>query len=554
MTNEIIISETSYDVIVVGAGLAGIRAAITCADKQKEVLLITSSVLCSGSSFYPLMDALHCLVTAGGQDKESFYQDIDQCSCSMHDEWMNRYYIDHIGKAIEHMPETGISCHKLAEKKIACFGRTCRDLYYWKDWDSARKNVYRVISGYSGLTIMEHTRLVQLLTEDNRITGVVTASGERLCGIPAKAVILASGGLGGLYRHNINPAEINGSAHFLAAKAGAGLINLEFNQFIPGFLTHPYKTVFREGTLKYCTGLIDSDGNDVLKNYLKTPEEYRRCLDIRETHGPFTSSYESKYFDFALMAAKGGCIIRYSPDIKNDGRQYVQDYISWLQREHGVDISKDKIAVAPFYHAANGGIAVNRRCETQVAGLFAAGEAAGGIHGANRLGGMATGSCLVFGHLAARSACRHAEKTRLPVLSRTQIEEEMTYTYTCCDVCTGSNICESPLPPRKMAGKIRDLMWMYGNVSRKEETLLSTIREIDAMAAALNKMSPSFTGDLLSAVPFVDLSRAMLLAMLNRRESRGSHYREDYPVLNAGLSSQRIMVELTGNRYRYSLS
>lgn len=155
--SEITISEKSYDVIVIGAGLAGIRAAVTCAKENKTVLLVSSSVLCSGSSFYPLMDALHCLVTAGEQDKESFYRDIEDCSCSMHDEQMNRYYIDRIEHAVSRMDEMGIICQKLPEKKIACFGHTYRDLYYWKDWNAIRENVRRTIAAYPRLHVMEHT-------------------------------------------------------------------------------------------------------------------------------------------------------------------------------------------------------------------------------------------------------------------------------------------------------------------------------------------------------------------------------------------------------------
>lgn len=362
-------------------------------------------------------------------------------------------------------------------------------------------------------------------------------------------MILAGGGLGGLYQHSINPADLTGSTHFLAAKAGAGLINLEFNQFIPGFLSHPYKTVFREGTLKYCTGLIDSDGRDVLCDYLKTPEAYKHCLDIRETHGPFTSSYESRYFDFALMSCSDGGTIRYSPALSNDPRQYVQDYIRWLQTEHNIDITKDIIRIAPFYHAANGGIAVDHRCETRVAGLFACGEAAGGIHGANRLGGMATGSCLVFGELAGQSACQYAKNLALPVLSASQIRTGMESAYTCCDSMFDDPVSESLLPPDKMTARIRQLMWEYGNVTRTKDKLSDAIREIDMMAMSLNQYSFPKTADVMKAVQFADLSRAMLIAMLNRQESRGSHYREDYPLPDTALPARRIMVEMTGRQF-----
>ena len=110
-------SKMQYDVLIVGAGLAGIRAAVSCSKAGKNVLLITSTRLCSGSSFYPLMDTLHCLCTAGSEDKELFYKDIKECSYGMNDPQMSKYYINHIEECIESLPETGIDIHKLPEKK-----------------------------------------------------------------------------------------------------------------------------------------------------------------------------------------------------------------------------------------------------------------------------------------------------------------------------------------------------------------------------------------------------------------------------------------------------
>ena len=162
-------------------------------------------------------------------------------------------------------------------------------------------------------------------------------------------------------------------------------INLEFNQFIPGFLSPAYKTVFREGSLRYCTGLLGPDGHDILRQLLPNQDACGECLLLREPHGPFTTADASKDFDIALMKSalkhiesRGGsmdqsigCIIRYSPDILNDSRGYVRDYISWLLREHDIHIERDPISIAPFFHAANGGIQVDHNCSTSVKGLYA---------------------------------------------------------------------------------------------------------------------------------------------------------------------------------------
>lgn len=567
----------AYDVLIVGCGLAGIRAAITCAQNQKSVLLITSAQLCSGSSFYPLMDTLHCLVTDGSGDEPVFRQDIAQCSLTMEDDYLNHYYITHIQDEVDRMAELGIDCRELPEKKLACFGKSYRKLYCWKDWDKIRTTLSRMIALNPNITLLEHTRLMQVLTASGQAAGAILERDGRFFPVAAKAVIMAGGGLGNLYRHSINPADVDGSVHYLAAKAGAALVNLEFNQFIPGFLEHTtdlsghpvvvstaYKTVFREGMLKYCTGLIDEQGNDVLNKYCPTPGDRQTCLSVRETHGPFTASYVSRYFDLALMES-GASTVQYSPAILNDRRQHVQDYIQWLRDKHQIRIERDQIKIAPFFHAANGGIFVNHHCETSVTGLFACGEAAGGIHGANRLGGMATGSCLVFGRLAALSACRHIGQVKV---SQIQIDppdlaESLLNTYVCSDALADGPPAPGarPAEPAAVIHEIQELMWQAGNVSRRQDTLLAAIRRIDSLAAGLNRLNDRRLLDdtgrfkqFAKACQFADISRAMLFSMLERKESRGSHCRLDYPEQSSRYDGTRIYTEIKNGRIQASAS
>ena len=166
-------TEPLFDILVAGAGLAGIRAAVSCAMKGMRVLLATPSRLCSGSSFYPMMDTIHCLCTTGPDDREAFMKDIKDCSWSMNDPWMSRYYVEHIEECLKHMAETGIRCHKLPERKLACFGHTERDLYYWNDWDRLREEVRNVLDRLERITVAEHRELVQLLTAQDRINGAI---------------------------------------------------------------------------------------------------------------------------------------------------------------------------------------------------------------------------------------------------------------------------------------------------------------------------------------------------------------------------------------------
>jgi len=567
-------SKMQYDVLIVGAGLAGIRAAVSCSKAGKNVLLITSTRLCSGSSFYPLMDTLHCLCTAGSEDKELFYKDIKECSYGMNDPQMSKYYINHIEECIESLPETGIDIHKLPEKKIACFGHTFRDLYYWKNWDLIRKKVYETIQTNNNITLLEHTDLIQLLVSENKISGALLLNTDGIIQVSAKAVILAGGGMGSLYLHNLNTTDVNGSVHAVALKAGADLINLEYNQFIPGFISPVYKIVFREGSLRYCTGLFDPDGNNILKDLLPNNTRYGECLTLRETHGPFTFSDNSRYFDIALMKSilrhietnghisnySSGCLIRYSPDILKDERGHVQDYINWLINEHNINIEKSNIFIAPFFHAANGGIHVNHNCSTRVNGLFACGECAGGIHGADRLGGMASGSCLVFGTLAAKSACDYINKVHFSSITPAEVYKQFNSSYKCCDPYlmkhSSDKTINIPFSPQNICIRVKELMWQYGNIIRNENGLTTAIETIDTMGLFLDQNlklddynNVSTLKAFLRAHQYIDLSRALLISMSIRKESRGSHYREDYPQTDTLYGTQRTVIKLVDQKY-----
>ena len=572
---ELLRAKEQFDILVVGAGLAGIRAAVSCSKEGKKVLLLSSAKLCSGSSFYPLMDTLHCLCTAGSKDKPLFYQDIRDCSHNMNDPYMGKYYIDHIADCLNSLFDTGIEVHKLPEKKIACFGHTYRDLYYWKNWDSIREKVYRTIEKNENITLWEHGDLLQILLSENHVSGTLVLHNNKVHYLQAKAVILAGGGMGGLYLHNLNTADVYGSVQAIALKAGAKLINLEFNQFIPGFISPIHKIVFREGSLRYCTGLLDEENKDVLKELLPDSNAYKECLILRETHGPFTFSGNSRYFDIALMqsilrrikANEGkideslGCLIRYSPDILQDERGHVQDYLEWLRKEHHIEIEKSEIRIAPFFHAANGGIEVDHNCATAVAGLFAAGECAGGIHGADRLGGMASGSCLVFGTLAAKTACRYCEEQNFLPLSTEEIETQFHLFHSCCMTHDNKGLLpqDSTLNPQDICQRVKELMWQYGNIIRTEEGLKKALEEINSLSLLLNDKTElkdfQNTIELKAhsrAQQFVDLSRALLLSMLARKESRGAHYREDYPESDKAFSEKRIVLSIQERKYRVS--
>src|SRR5699024_1655015 len=155
--------------------------------------------------------------------------------------------------------------------------------------------------------------------------------------VECQAVILASGGFGSIYKHNLNPADVDGSGHMLALEAGANLVNMEFIQFIPGITSPRYKTLFGEHTLMYCRDIIDNHGESLLSPYLPENISKKECLEIRSTHGPFTHSLESKYFDIAMMENiiktknENGFTLLYEDELYDNEEEFYRVYLDWLK-------------------------------------------------------------------------------------------------------------------------------------------------------------------------------------------------------------------------------
>lgn len=546
---EQIIAAASFDVVIVGAGLAGLRAAVTAAKLGSTVLLCSKSVLCGGSSFYPLMDTLHCQGTLDEADKEILLQDIAACGCGMGDPWLNRYYVDNINARIEEFPSLGIDYTALPEPKLACFSHHAHALFSWTDWLGIRVRARRILAELPNVTLWEQTDAAALLTQPAkaggaRVHGIVLYDKQTQAfrEVACKSVVLATGGFGALFQHSLNGPDVAGDGHALALAAGAGLVNLEFNQFIPGYLTPVYKIVFREGTLDYCTGLRDSSGQDPLRVLLPNEEDYRRCLKLRAAHGPFTSADESRFFDAAIMQAglraqgQGGCRLLYDNALYDSKLSYMVHYLDWLRDIHHLNLCRDDAALVPFFHAANGGILVNHQCETAVIGLFACGEAAGGIHGADRLGGHATGSCLVFGHLAAQSAVAHAQATSDSTVNIDEARLTLQRLY-------GSTA--SQLTPNEAIDRIQKTLWLHANVLRTEAGLAEAQRVLDDLAQQYCAFPYLENGALapaaMQAQRMLTLAQALLLAMQARKESRGPHYREDHPKQSASYDHRLLL-------------
>ena len=532
------------DVLIAGAGLAGLRAAVDCARAGRRVIVAARGGVCSGSSFYPFTDGLGCQLPDSDADAQAFLEEVLDAGAGMASEELYRVQIASIRREVARLGELGITPYYL-HGRAACFARRERTICAWDGWTAIRANVQSILAGLSGVEVWPHADLVRVLTNHGAVCGAVVLQPDgMLQTVQAPAVVLATGGPCGLYRHSLNTPDVTGAAASLALDAGAGLVNAEFLQFIPGLMQPKYKMLFCEITLWHCSGVTDPQGRPLLEAVLPPQVSVRECLRARSMHGPFTVRDASRWFDLAMMdgirrtGRPEGCRLTFSPQLNDDDNEFVAS-ARQLYQSNGLDLTAQPICIAPFAHCANGGVRIDRDGAAGVPGLYCAGEAAGGIHGADRHGGVATAAALVFGARAAAAASAHAAQAQVQPLPEARVHGELTdwlhpahsgYVLRAAD----------------LRAELGRRLWLQANVLRTGPELADLCARLQAWRQQYDPLADAAAGTPLAKVletfHALRTAEALTAAMQTRTESRGGHYRQDAPQTVPAWTGRRLLV------------
>lgn len=518
------------DVLVVGSGIAGTMAALAAAGAGRSVILASSGPVFSGSSFYPGTWGLGLIGPENEADQEDLVQSILEVGCGMADETMVRAFVAGIGPAIEGVKAMGVQLKAAADQNqkdfIPCFDRKHRS---WNGllFDSMRQVFSRKMEE-SGVEQLPGCELLQLIKTGERVGGAVICQKGELTAVRCGALVLATGGYGGLFRDRLTTDDVAGAGQWLALEAGAELVNLEFMQMMPGYLSPCRKTIFNEKTFRY-TRLTGPDGRDILENEC----DRQALLECRSTHGPFTSRLSSKRVDLAMVKAaqaapEQGVTVTYGPQIRQDTPEFVRTYFDWLWEKKHLTMD-DPVQIAPFAHAANGGVRIDANGFTGVPGLYACGEVTGGMHGADRIGGLSTANGLVFGKKAGESAAAFAAAQPAPKADG--------------PVEFDARIIPDQAGRRR---QMQDVMSECGMVVRSGEALARGIERLDQLTEGCEFTGGSDAAQIAASRRLwsqLHLARAILSVQRMRTESRGSHYRADYPDRDPALE-KRILVRM----------
>jgi len=532
------------DVLVIGGGGAAARAALEADERGAKVTMILKGVLGeSGSTASHWSPAGYFQAAIGHADASDnpdlHFLDIINGALGLADEKLARIVAEEAPKRFFDLVRWGVPFEKIGEKfvqKLGCYStrpRMCITKDHGSQIMAALKDV---IEDRKGIDVMEKTMATSLLKHKETCVGAtcIDEKGDFLV-LKAKSTILATGGANGqLFLLSLMAPDTSGDGYAMAFHAGAELVNMEF--FQTGFgLVYPKKTLllpwgFWNSYPKICNAV----GETFIEKYLPEEVELKKCLDLRSLSYPFTSRNDSKYVDVAIyqeiLAGRGTDHLGVYADFRElpeetlmkdeGGRRNIEFFES-----HGINLTKDVIEVSTFAQSSNGGLRINEKAETTLRGLYAAGEAAGGPHGAERLGGNMLATCQVFGARAGQYGAERSKKMGSVKVDEGQVEKEYKRVI-------GILERESAVTANEVKNKIQETMWRNALVSKNQRSVERAMDDLQNLKKHLSKLSIGRQAELFEAIAvpnLIDVGQIILTAALLRKESRGNHFRDDYP-------------------------
>ena len=510
------------DVLVGGGGLAGLSAAIEAARSGASVLVASKgraghsgNTVVAGSQFAAVVPY------PGSEDSpREHFPDTMAGGRGMNDERLVRLLVDGAGPQLRVLEEWGV---RFFRSECELVRRTPPGHRFPRGIPVDNSAFPVVVGGLAiskpllatahrrGVRFLDDAPVIRLVVEDGEVGGAVALDlrSEQLVPIRARSVVVTAGGGGRLYANTNNTRGISGDSYGLLLQAGATLRDMEFVQYYPCQMTSPFKVVIASPVFGDGAVLRNRHGERFMPRYdpangeMATRDVMARAIfyEVRGGNGVDGEVYvDCTAIPEAVLQKKYLTLAR---DL----------------RQRGIDMTREWIKVGITTHFFMGGAEVDEACRTRVGGLFAAGEAAGGVHGANRLSGNALSEAAVFGAIAGRAAAEHARhRSVLPDVRPISLALE--------PAGSGSESLHA------VRAELRKAMWNHVSIVRSAASLSAALSSVRECAAALDRCPAPTTAEVARREEtrlMALAAEAVILSAQARAESRGAHFREDFP-------------------------
>ncbi|MDR2830340.1 MAG: fumarate reductase subunit A [Methanobrevibacter sp.] len=530
------------DVLIVGSGGAGCRAAIEVSKRGLKPLIISKGLSfrsgCTGMAEGGY-NAAFAKVDKSDR-KQIHYEDTIIGGSYLNDYKLVEILVDDAPDRLIDLESYGALFDRQTSGEInqrSFGGQTFKRTCFQGD-----RTGHEMMMALKEETIKENIKTIGevmlsslILSEDNqRVIGGFGLSlrDSKTIFFQTKSVILCTGGAGQLFSVTSNTLQKNGDGFALAWNIGADLIDMEQIQFHPTGMVYPEskkgilvtEAVRGEGGV-----LLDKNKQRFMKYYddkmeLATRDVVARAIynEIKEGRG---TENEGVYLD-----------------VSNIPNEIVEEKLETMLQQFldvGVDIRVERMEVAPTAHHFMGGIKIDENGASTVKNLFAAGEVTGGVHGANRLGGNALADTQVFGRIAGISASKTSKHFSFEI-NQEQIEKE--------ELRIKNLVKKGKYSPHKIKKELKDIMWSNVSIIRNEENLKTALADITLLKSKLKDMDigieTHYNKSLQEGLEIINMIEVAILVIKSailRRESRGSHFREDYPEMKKEWKKSIVM-------------
>jgi len=546
-----------HDVLIIGAGGAGLRAAIAALGQGASVAVVCKS----------LLGKAHTVMAEGGiaaamanvdaaDDWRTHFRDTIRGGKFLNNWRMAQIHAQESPERVRELEQWGALFDRTSSGDIlqrAFGGHTFKRLCHVGDRTGLE--MIRTLQDrgvHLGIDVYMECAITKLMKDGDRVSGAFGYWREsgRFVVFKAKSIVVATGGIGKAWRITSNSWEYTGDGMALAYDAGAELMDMEFVQFHPTGMVWPpgvqgilvTEAVRGEGgVLRNKNGERFMERYDPEKMELSTRDVVARAIYTEAKEGRGTE-HGGAYLDISHKPAE--YVKRKLPSMYHQFRELAD-----------VDITTGPMEVGPTCHYMMGGIRVDAEtAQASVPGLFAAGEAAAGLHGANRLGGNSLSDLLVFGRRAGLAAAEHAKHSGPAIIDAQQVVDAASEMLAPFERAEGDS-------PYQIHRDLEETMQNYVGIFRNQDDLTKGLAELERLNQRAGRMrvegsrlfNPGWhlARDLKS---MLTVSQAVALSALERKESRGAHSRIDYPKYDDFWGKQNNIIMRDGDTMRLKQS